>query len=142
MATDRRRVALLRPKPEHLNHYQCVNAPVISGVAEAAGVGAVVFGAGSARTGAYTVVRSATINYQRPARGGVTATSKLAPEIAEQMREELEKRHGCDLDVEVSLIDADNTPTGNCRFISWRCVDSWGRKLRRHMMDTKELLRA
>jgi acyl-coenzyme A thioesterase PaaI-like protein len=111
------RVALSRPKPEHLNHHQHVNAPVIYGVAEAAGVGAVVFGAGSAGTGAYTVVRSATINYQRPAHGGVTAICNLAPELTERMRLELEKGRGCDVDVDVSVIDADNTPTGTCRLI-------------------------
>ena len=111
------RVALRRPKPEHLNHHQRVNAPVSYGVAEAARVGAVLFGAASAGSGAHTVVRSATINYPRPAHGGVTATSSLGPEVTERMRQELGKGRGCDIDVDVSLNDADNTPTGPCRFI-------------------------
>jgi len=78
---------------------------------------AVAVGAGSAGSGAYTVVRSATINYQRPAHGGVTATSSLGPEVTERVRQELEEGRGCDIDVDVSLSDADNTPVGTCRFI-------------------------
>jgi acyl-coenzyme A thioesterase PaaI-like protein len=111
------RIALRRPKPEHLNPYQHVNAPVIYGVAEAAGMTSVAVGAGSAGPGVYTVVRSATINYQRPAHGGVTATSNLGPEATERMRQELENGRGCDIEVDVSLSDANDTPIGTCRFI-------------------------
>ncbi len=111
------RIALRRPKPEHLNHYQRVNAPVIYGVAEAAGMTTVMVGAGSACAGAYAVVRSATIDYQRPARGGVTATSSLAPEVIERMHQELEKGCGCDVDVDVLLSDNDDSPTGTCRLV-------------------------
>ncbi|MDH6195222.1 acyl-coenzyme A thioesterase PaaI-like protein [Mycobacterium frederiksbergense] len=109
-------VILRRPKPEHLNHNNHVNAPVIYGVAEVAGAGAVVIAAGSDGQGAYTVIRDATIKYSRPAHGGVTAAAKLDPVSAERMREELRAGRGYDATVQVTLTDAENTPTGTCDF--------------------------
>jgi Putative thioesterase (yiiD_Cterm) len=70
-------VILRRPKREHLNHNNHVNAPVIYGVAEVAGAGAVVIAAGPDGKGAYTVIRDATIKYSRPAHGGISASVKL-----------------------------------------------------------------
>ncbi|MGW4098473.1 YiiD C-terminal domain-containing protein [Mycobacterium sp. NPDC004974] len=109
-------VILRRPKPEHLNHNNHVNAPVIYGVAEVAGAGAAVIAAGADGHGAYTVIRDATIKYSRPARGGISATAKLDEGTVELMRQELRAGRGCDAVVRVSLTDAENTHTGTCDF--------------------------
>jgi acyl-coenzyme A thioesterase PaaI-like protein len=108
---------LRRPKPEHINHNGDVNAPVIYGVAEVAGAGAVLMAAGAAGTGAYTVIRNATIEYQRPAHGGITASSSVDPAVAQNIQQALQSGEGCDIDVDVSLIDANDTPTGTCNFV-------------------------
>jgi acyl-coenzyme A thioesterase PaaI-like protein len=109
-------VTLRRPKPEHLNHNKHVNAPVIYGVAEVAGAGAVVIAAGAEGHGAYTVIRDATIKYSRPALGGITASAKLDEDIAEQLRQELLAGRGYDAVVRVTLTDSEDTPTGTCDF--------------------------
>lgn len=109
-------VILRRPKPEHLNHNNHVNAPVIYGVAEVAGAGAAVIAAGAEGEGAYTVIRDATIKYSRPARGGVSASAKLDDDSAELLRQELRAGRGCDTVVRVFLADADGTGTGSCDF--------------------------
>lgn len=108
---------LRRPKPEHINHNGDVNAPVIYGVAEVAGAGAAVMAAGASGTGAYTVIRSGTIEYRRPAHGGITASSRVDSAVAEKIQTSLEAGEGCDIDVDVSLRDAHDTPTGVCRFV-------------------------
>jgi acyl-coenzyme A thioesterase PaaI-like protein len=109
-------VILRRPKPEHLNHNKHVNAPVIYGVAEVAGAGAVVIAAGAYGQGAYTVIRDATIKYSRPAHGGIFASAKLEDGAAELLRQELRAGRGYDAVVQVALTDAENTPTGTCDF--------------------------
>jgi acyl-coenzyme A thioesterase PaaI-like protein len=109
-------VVLRRPKAEHLNHNNHVNAPVIYGVAEVAGAGAVVIAAGADGQGAYTVIRDATIKYLRPAHGGITATAKLDPSTTEHLRGELRAGRGYDATVHVTLTDSENTPTGTCDF--------------------------
>ena len=111
------RSILRRPKPEHINHNGDVNAPVIYGVAEVAGAGAAVMAAGAAGTGAYTVIRSGTIEYQRPAQGGITASSKVEPDVAAEIQRALEAGEGCDVNVEVALTDANDTATGTCTFV-------------------------
>ncbi len=108
------RAILRRPKAEHINHNGDVNAPVIYGVAEVAGAGAAVMAAGAAGTGAYTVIRSATIEYQRPAHGGITASSRVDPAVAQSIQQALQAGEGCDIDVDVSLTDANGTATGTC----------------------------
>jgi acyl-coenzyme A thioesterase PaaI-like protein len=111
------RSILRRPKPEHVNHNGHVNAPVIYGVAEVAGAGAAVMAAGAAGTGAYTVIRSAAIEYQRPAHGGITASSTVEAAVAAEVRRALEAGQGCDIDVDVVLTDANDIVTGTCRFV-------------------------
>jgi acyl-coenzyme A thioesterase PaaI-like protein len=111
------RSSLRRPKPEHINHNGHVNAPVAYGVAEVAGAGAAIIAAGAAGTGAYTVIRSATIEYQRPARGGITASSKVDPAVAADVQRALHAGEGCDIDVDVSLKDADDAVVGVCKFV-------------------------
>jgi acyl-coenzyme A thioesterase PaaI-like protein len=111
------RAVLRRPKPEHINHNGDVNAPVVYGVAEVAGAGAAVMGAGGAATGAYTVIRSAAIEYRRPARGGVTASAKLDAAVAAEVQQSLRDGQGCDVEVGVSISDADDAPTGTCKFV-------------------------
>lgn len=111
------RATLCRTKAEHVNHNGHVNAPVVYGVAEVAGAGAAVAAAGSAGSGAYTVIKSATIEYIRPARGGITAESQVAPEAVADIRSALQAGGGYDIDVDVELTDADSAPTGTCRFV-------------------------
>lgn len=111
------RVIQRRPKAEHLNHNGHVNAPVIYGVAEVAGAGAAVIAAGVAGTGAYTVIRSAAIQYQRPTQGGVTASAKIDGDLATHIQAELSAGHGCDVHVDVELSDTTNTTTGACQFV-------------------------
>src|SRR4051812_29356111 len=67
-------VALRRPKPEHVNHDQSINAPVAYGVAEVAGLGAAVLGVLALLSSMYAVVETAAINYRASAVGGVIAT--------------------------------------------------------------------
>lgn len=110
------RVIMQRPKAEHLNHNGHVNAPVIYGVAEVAGAGAVVMAAGEALAGAYTVIKTAAIEYRRPARSGITASATMDPQEAEHMRDELRAGRGYDANVEVLLTDSTETDTGTCRF--------------------------
>jgi acyl-coenzyme A thioesterase PaaI-like protein len=111
------RTILRRPKPEHINHNGHVNAPVIYGVAEVAGAGAAVMAAGAAGTGAYTVIRKGTIEYLRPAHGGITASSKLDGAVAAEVQRSLEAGEGCDIEVEVVLTDANDIVTGTCQFV-------------------------
>jgi acyl-coenzyme A thioesterase PaaI-like protein len=111
------RSVLRRPKPEHVNHNGHVNAPVIYGVAEVAGAGAAVMAAGAAGTGAYTVIRSATIEYRRPAVGRVSASSKVDASVVSDVQRALGNGRGCDIDVDVSLTDTEGTVTGTCRFV-------------------------
>lgn len=111
------RATLCRTKAEHVNHNGHVNAPVVYGVAEVAGAGAAVAAAGSAGTGAYTVIKSAAIEYKRPARGGISAESKVDPETAADIRSALQAGSGFDIDVDVELTDADSASTGTCRFV-------------------------
>lgn len=111
------RSSLRRPKPEHINHNGHVNAAVAYGVAEVAGAGAAVMAAGAAGTGAYTVIRSGAIEYRRPACGGITATSKVDPAVAADVQRALQAGEGCDIDVDVSLNDADDNAVGVCKFV-------------------------
>ncbi|WP_285030163.1 DUF4442 domain-containing protein [Mycolicibacterium sp. lyk4-40-TYG-92] len=111
------RTTLSRTKAEHVNHNGHVNAPVIYGVAEVAGAGAAVMAAGSAGRGAYTVIKSAAIEYTRPALGGITAQSRVASEKVADLHSALRLGTGCDIDVEVGLTDAAGAPTGTCRFV-------------------------
>jgi hypothetical protein len=110
------RAFLRRPKPEHLNHNKHVNAPVIYGVAEVAGAGAVVMAAGADGHGAYTVICDAAIKYSRPAHGGISASAKLEESAAELLRQELRAGRGYDATIQVALTDAENAHTGTCDF--------------------------
>ncbi|RVW06399.1 DUF4442 domain-containing protein [Rhodococcus spongiicola] len=111
------RSILRRPKPEHINHNGHVNAPVIYGVAEVAGAGAAVVAAGAAATSAYIVIRSATIEYQRPAQEGITASGKVDPSVAADLQRTLQAGEGRDIDVAVSLTNEDGTSAGTCTFV-------------------------
>jgi acyl-coenzyme A thioesterase PaaI-like protein len=111
------RTTLRRPKPEHLNHNGHINAAVAYGVAEVAGAGAAVAAAGDEGTGAYTVIRTGTIEYRRPASGGITAQASVAPETAAQVRQQLRLGAGCDVEVAVALEDPAGGPVGRCGFV-------------------------
>ena len=78
-AADGRCVMRLRPKSVHLNHNGNVNAPILYGLAELAGAGAVTTGMIDLLTTAYVVVRRATIDYLAPAHDTVTAVGTVEP---------------------------------------------------------------
>src|SRR4051812_4294290 len=91
------RSSLRRPKAEHVNHNGHINAAVAYGVAEVAGAGAVVLAAGAAGSGAYTVIKTGTIDYRRPAVGGITATAALGDEPSALLSAALREGRGCDV---------------------------------------------
>ncbi len=78
-AADGRCVMRLRPKSVHLNHNGTVNAPILYGLAEFAGAGAVTTGMTDLLATAYVVVRRATIDYLAPAHDTVTAVGTVEP---------------------------------------------------------------
>jgi len=110
-AADGRCVMRLDPRPVHLNHNQTVNAPVLYGLAEVAGAGAVAAGMMDLLATAYIVVKHASIDYLAPARGAVTATGVVAPSAFAAAKESVAAATPVDVDAEVSVVDADGRPT-------------------------------
>jgi hypothetical protein len=110
------RISLARPRSEHFNHYNAINAPVVFGVAEVAGAGAIVIGLGEAFVRAYTVVESAGIAYRAPARSGVVAVARLAGDHAAVVRAKVEQGGAQVVDVCVELSDLNGRSTGESRF--------------------------
>ena len=76
---DGRCVMRLRPKDVHLNHNGTVNAPILYGLAEVAGAGAVTAGMMDLLATAYVVVKRADIEYLAPAQDTVTAVGTVEP---------------------------------------------------------------
>src|SRR3954452_18436207 len=85
LSNDTVRSSLRRPKAEHLNHNGHINAAVAYGGAEVAGAGAVVRATGSRGPGAYTVIKTGTIDYRRPTADGITATATLTTAAADRL---------------------------------------------------------
>jgi hypothetical protein len=107
-------VTLARPKPEHFNHNQAINAAVTYGVAEVAGAGAAVLGLIDLLDRTYTVVQAATITYLSPASIGLIGVARLDPAIAQEARSAIERNTPQDIDVHVRLTDLDYRLTGHC----------------------------
>ncbi len=104
--------ALTRPKPEHLNHNGAVNAAVAFGVAEVAGAGAAVAGLMDLLGRAYVVVRSGSISYTAPARGGIVAVARAGSAAGTAARTLLGRGEEAAIDVGVLLEDPAGRPTG------------------------------
>jgi hypothetical protein len=109
-------VTLARPKPEHLNHNNAINAAVAYGVAEVAGLGAAVLGMLDLLPRTYTVVEAAKIAYEAPATAGLVATSRVDPSVATAARATVERSEAAQLDSEVALADLSGRATGTCTF--------------------------
>jgi acyl-CoA thioesterase len=77
--TGGRCVMRLEPRSVHLNHNQTINAPILYGLAEVAGAGAVAGGMMDLLATAYVVVKRAEIEYLAPARGTVIGTGIVDP---------------------------------------------------------------
>lgn|GEM_PF-5765656 len=109
-------VTLARPKPEHVNHNNAINAAVAYGVAEVAGLGAAVLGILDLLPSTYTVVEAAKIAYAAPATAGLVATSRVDTSVATAARAAVERGEAAQLDAEVALTDLSGRATGTCTF--------------------------
>ena len=102
-------VATLRidPKPEHHNQNGTVNAPVMFGLAEAAGAAASVMGFLDRLGATYSVVRHVEMDFLAAARGPITATGRVPPAEVDRVRAEVEAGRAVDLPVPVEVQDQD-----------------------------------
>src|ERR1700733_6339996 len=112
-----RAVIRLRPKPVHLNHNGTVNAPILFGLAEIAGAGAVVAGMLKEASSGYTVVRGAKIEYLAPARGEVMATGNVASSVFDGALKDVMARRPVEVEVPVTISDAKGTPVASATFV-------------------------
>ncbi len=109
-------VTLARPKPEHVNHHDAINAAVAYGVAEVAGLGAAVLGMLDLLPRTYAVVEAAKIAYGAPATAGLVATGRVDKSRASAARATVERGGAVQLDAEVALADLSGRATGTCTF--------------------------
>jgi acyl-CoA thioesterase len=117
LAEAGRAVVRLRPKPVHLNHNGTVNAPILFGLAEIAGAGAVVAGMLEEASSSYTVVRRANIEYVALATGDVTATGNIASSVFIQALEDVTARRPVEVEVPVTISDAAGTLVASASFV-------------------------
>jgi acyl-coenzyme A thioesterase PaaI-like protein len=94
------------PRPEHLNHNGTVNAPVMFGLAEAAGAAAVVMGFLDLLGMTYSVVRHVEMDFLAAARGPITATGSVPPGEVERVRAEVEAGGPVDIQIPVTVSDS------------------------------------
>ena len=106
-ATDGRCVMRLQPAGVHLNHNGNVNAPILYGLAEVAGAGAVTTGMMELLASAYVVVRRATIDYLAPAHDTVTAVGTVEPSAFATAKADVAA--GLPVDVTADVEITDNT---------------------------------
>jgi acyl-coenzyme A thioesterase PaaI-like protein len=93
------------PKPEHHNQNGTVNAPVMFGLAEAAGAAAIVMGFLDLLGRVYAVVRHVEMDFLAAARGPINATGTVDPGEVERVRAEVEQGRAVDLPVPVEVHD-------------------------------------
>jgi acyl-coenzyme A thioesterase PaaI-like protein len=94
------------PKPEHLNHNGTVNAPVMFGLAEAAGAAAVVMGFLDLLGMTYSVVRHVEMDFIAAARGPITATGTVPPGEVDRVRAEVEAGRPAEIQIPVAVNDS------------------------------------
>jgi acyl-coenzyme A thioesterase PaaI-like protein len=94
------------PKPEHLNQNGTVNAPVMFGLAEAAGAAAVVMGFLDLLGMTYSVVRRVEMEFLAAARGPITATGSVPPSQVDEARAEVEAGRPVDVQIPVTVADS------------------------------------
>jgi acyl-coenzyme A thioesterase PaaI-like protein len=102
---DGRCVMRLNPKGVHLNHNGTVNAPILFGLAEVAGAGAVTAGMLDLLTTAYVVVKHADIDYLAPAHHTVTAVGTVDPSIVAAAKTDVAAGIPVDVDTTVEITD-------------------------------------
>jgi acyl-coenzyme A thioesterase PaaI-like protein len=103
--TAGRCVMRLEPRGVHLNHNQTVNAPVLYGLAEVAGAGAVAGGMMDLLATAYVVVKRADIEYLAPARGAVTGTGVVDPVVLGAVMAEVAAGRPAECEAQVEIAD-------------------------------------
>lgn len=94
------------PKPEHLNQNGTVNAPVIFGLAEAAGAAALVMGFLDLLGMTYSVVRKVEMEFVAAAHGAIEATGTVPADEVQRVRAEVERGESVDLPIPVEVTDA------------------------------------
>jgi len=95
----------LAPRSVHLNHNKTINAPVLYGLAEVAGAGAVAGGMMDLLATAYVVVKQAGIEYLAPARGAVTGTGIVDPAVLEAVKAEVVAGRATECEAQVEIVD-------------------------------------
>ena len=103
---DGRCVMRLHPKGVHLNHNGTVNAPILYGLAEVAGAGAVTAGMMDLLATAYVVVKRADIEYLAPARDTVTAVGTVEPAAFAAAKANVAAGIPVDVETTVEITDA------------------------------------
>lgn len=98
------------PKPEHLNQNGTVNAPVMFGLAEAAGAAAVVMGFLDLLGMTYSVVRRVEMEFLAAARGPITATGSVPRGAVDEVRAEVEAGRPVDIQIPVTVADSAGRP--------------------------------
>ena len=98
-------VMRLEPRSVHLNHNKTINAPVLYGLAEVAGAGAVAGGMMDLLATAYVVVKRAGIEYLAPARGAVTGTGVVDPAVLEAVKAEVAAGRPTECETQVEIAD-------------------------------------
>jgi len=93
------------PKPEHHNQNGTVNAPVMFGLAEAAGAAAIVMGFLDLLGATCSVVRHVEMHFLAAARGPIAATGAVGPAEVARVRGEIEQGRSVDLPVPVDVRD-------------------------------------
>lgn len=94
------------PRPEHLNQNGTVNAPVMFGLAEAAGAAAVVMGFLDLLGMTYSVVRRVEMDFLAAARGPITATGSVPPDQVDRVRAGVEAGRPADVQIPVTVEDS------------------------------------
>jgi acyl-coenzyme A thioesterase PaaI-like protein len=94
------------PKPEHLNQNGTVNAPVMFGLAEAAGAAAVVMGFLDLLGTTYSVVKHVEMDFLAACRGPITATGSVPPGEVDRVRAEVEAGRPADVQIPVAVNDS------------------------------------
>jgi acyl-coenzyme A thioesterase PaaI-like protein len=98
-------VMRLEPRSVHLNHNKTINAPILYGLAEVAGAGAVAGGMMDLLATAYVVVKRAEIEYLAPARGTVIGTGVVDPARYEAVKAEVAAGLPAECDALVEIAD-------------------------------------
>jgi acyl-coenzyme A thioesterase PaaI-like protein len=104
-AADGRCVMRLHPSGVHLNHNGNVNAPILYGLAEVAGAGAVTAGMMDLLATAYVVVRRANIEYLAPAHDTVTAVGTVQPSAFATAKSDITAGISVDVAADVEITD-------------------------------------